>query len=80
MQLLRIRPCFSVHKTIKLLVFAEAVGSCLGEIGPMDFSTIALQHAENALDSKAADLLQDRKLQWVFIMLTQINIALTDNW
>ncbi|XP_076184293.1 serine-protein kinase ATM isoform X3 [Aptenodytes patagonicus] len=58
----------------------EAVGSCLGEIGPMDFSTIALQHAENALDSKAADLLEDRKLQWVFIMLTQINIALTDNF
>uniref|UniRef100_A0A663LSW0 non-specific serine/threonine protein kinase n=1 Tax=Athene cunicularia TaxID=194338 RepID=A0A663LSW0_ATHCN len=57
----------------------EAVGSCLGEIGPMDFSTIALQRAENALDSKAADLLGDRKLQWVFIMLTQINIALTDN-
>lgn len=57
----------------------EAVGSCLGEIGPMDFSTIALQHAENALDSKAADLLEDKKLQWVFIMLTQINTALTDN-
>ncbi|NXY15996.1 ATM kinase, partial [Atrichornis clamosus] len=57
----------------------EAVGSCLGEIGPMDFSTIALQHAENALDSRAADLLEDRKLQWVFIMLIQINTALTDN-
>ncbi|XP_052668315.1 serine-protein kinase ATM isoform X2 [Harpia harpyja] len=57
----------------------EAVGSCLGEIGPMDFSTIALQRAENALDSKAVDLLEDRKLQCVFIMLTQINIALTDN-
>ncbi|XP_048790883.1 serine-protein kinase ATM isoform X2 [Lagopus muta] len=57
----------------------EAVGSCLGEIGPMDFSTIALQHAENALDSKAVDLVEDRKLQWVFIMLTQINTALTDN-
>ncbi|NWQ76792.1 ATM kinase, partial [Columbina picui] len=57
----------------------EAVGSCLGEIGPMDFSTIALQHAGNALDSKAADLLEDRKLQCVFIMLTQINTALTDN-
>ncbi|XP_010143177.1 PREDICTED: serine-protein kinase ATM [Buceros rhinoceros silvestris] len=56
----------------------EAVGSCLGEIGPMDFSTIALQHAENALDSKAVDLLEDRKHQWVFIMLTQINTALTD--
>ncbi|XP_069739549.1 serine-protein kinase ATM [Phaenicophaeus curvirostris] len=57
----------------------EAVGSCLGEIGPMDFSTIALQHAENALDSKAADLLEKKNLQWVFIMLTQINVALTDN-
>ncbi|NXW30571.1 ATM kinase, partial [Phaetusa simplex] len=57
----------------------EAVGGCLGEIGPMDFSTIALQRAENALDSKAVDLLEDRKLQWVFIMLTQINTALTDN-
>ncbi|XP_075347105.1 serine-protein kinase ATM [Mycteria americana] len=57
----------------------EAVGSCLGEIGPMDFSTIALQRAENVLDSKAVDLLEDRKLQWVFIVLTQINIALTDN-
>ncbi|KAM6385450.1 serine-protein kinase ATM isoform 4-T10 [Alca torda] len=57
----------------------EAVGGCLGEIGPMDFSTIALQRAENALDSKAVDLLEDRKLQWVFVMLTQINTALTDN-
>ncbi|NWW94397.1 ATM kinase, partial [Rhynochetos jubatus] len=57
----------------------EAVGSCLGEIGPMDFSTIALQRAENALDSKAMDLFEDRKHQWVFIMLTHINTALTDN-
>ncbi|NXF07653.1 ATM kinase, partial [Smithornis capensis] len=57
----------------------EAVGSCLGEIGPMDFSTIALQRAENALDSRAVDLFEDRKCQWVFIMLTQINTALTDN-
>ncbi|XP_009997696.1 PREDICTED: serine-protein kinase ATM [Chaetura pelagica] len=57
----------------------EAVGSCLGEIGPMDFSTIALQRAESALGSKAVDILEDRNLQWVFIMLTQINTALTDN-
>ncbi|KAI1242007.1 hypothetical protein IHE44_0005519 [Lamprotornis superbus] len=47
----------------------EAVGSCLGEIGPMDFSTTALQCAENALDSRAADLLEDRKLQCVFIII-----------
>uniref|UniRef100_A0A8C9U8F7 non-specific serine/threonine protein kinase n=1 Tax=Serinus canaria TaxID=9135 RepID=A0A8C9U8F7_SERCA len=57
----------------------EAVGSCLGEIGPMDFSTTALQRAENGLDSRAANLLEDRKLQCVFIMLIQINTALTDN-
>ncbi|XP_062423249.1 serine-protein kinase ATM [Rhea pennata] len=60
-------------------VVLEAVGSCLGEIGPVDFSTIALQHTENVLDSKAVYLLEDRKLQWVFVMLTQINTALTDN-
>lgn len=46
----------------------------------MDFSTTALQRAENALDSRAADLFEDRKLQCVFIMLVQINTALTDNW
>nr|XP_021385049.1 serine-protein kinase ATM isoform X1 [Lonchura striata domestica]XP_021385050.1 serine-protein kinase ATM isoform X1 [Lonchura striata domestica] len=57
----------------------EAVGSCLGEIGPMDFSTTALQRTENALDSRAAGLFEDRKLQCVFIMLIQINTALTDN-
>ncbi|NXH12272.1 ATM kinase, partial [Bucco capensis] len=57
----------------------EAVGRCLGEIGPMDFSTIALQHAEKTLDSRAVHLLEDRSLQWVFIMLSHINSALTDN-
>ncbi|NXU56060.1 ATM kinase, partial [Turnix velox] len=57
----------------------EAVGSCLGEIGPMDFSTIALQRAENTLDTRAAASFEDRKHQCVFIMLTQINTALTDN-
>uniref|UniRef100_H0ZQW0 Serine-protein kinase ATM n=1 Tax=Taeniopygia guttata TaxID=59729 RepID=H0ZQW0_TAEGU len=57
----------------------EAVGSCLGEIGPMDFSTTALQRTENALDSTSAGLFEDRKLQCVFIMLIKINTALTDN-
>lgn len=68
------------RKTIKWHAFAEAVGSCLGEIGPMDFSTTALQRTENALDSTSAGLFEDRKLQCVFIMLIQINTALTDNW
>ncbi|CAM5075810.1 unnamed protein product [Natator depressus] len=57
----------------------EAVGSCLGELGPIDFSTITLQHSKNAFYSKAADLFEDRELQWVFIMLTLINNALIDD-
>uniref|UniRef100_A0A7M4F6F5 non-specific serine/threonine protein kinase n=1 Tax=Crocodylus porosus TaxID=8502 RepID=A0A7M4F6F5_CROPO len=56
----------------------EAVGSCLGEVGPIDFSTIALQHSKNVSYSKATDLFEDGKLQLVFIMLTQINNALID--
>uniref|UniRef100_A0A8D0HPH1 Uncharacterized protein n=1 Tax=Sphenodon punctatus TaxID=8508 RepID=A0A8D0HPH1_SPHPU len=56
----------------------EAVGSCLGEVGPIDFSTIALPHNKNISYSKAADLFEDRELQWVFIMLTLINNALID--
>uniref|UniRef100_A0A8C8SAM0 non-specific serine/threonine protein kinase n=1 Tax=Pelusios castaneus TaxID=367368 RepID=A0A8C8SAM0_9SAUR len=57
----------------------EAVGSCLGELGPIDFSTITLQHSKNALHSKGADLFENRELQWVFIMLTLINNALIDD-
>uniref|UniRef100_A0A8C3RPQ8 non-specific serine/threonine protein kinase n=1 Tax=Chelydra serpentina TaxID=8475 RepID=A0A8C3RPQ8_CHESE len=57
----------------------EAVGSCLGELGPIDFSTITLQHSKNAFYSKAADLFEDRELQWIFIMLTLINNALIDD-
>uniref|UniRef100_K7FFL2 non-specific serine/threonine protein kinase n=1 Tax=Pelodiscus sinensis TaxID=13735 RepID=K7FFL2_PELSI len=57
----------------------EAVGSCLGELGPIDFSTITLQHRKNAFSSKAADLFEDRERQWVFIMLTLINSALIDD-
>ncbi|XP_069496513.1 serine-protein kinase ATM isoform X1 [Ambystoma mexicanum] len=57
----------------------EAVGSCLGEMGPIDFSTIALQHSKDASYSIAANLFEDKELQWVFIILTLINNALTDN-
>uniref|UniRef100_A0A803T187 FAT domain-containing protein n=1 Tax=Anolis carolinensis TaxID=28377 RepID=A0A803T187_ANOCA len=56
----------------------EAVGSCLGEIGPISFSTTALQHNKNMSCLSAADLFEDRELQWVFIMLTLINNALID--
>ncbi|CAI5773239.1 serine-protein kinase ATM isoform X1 [Podarcis lilfordi] len=56
----------------------DAVGSCLGEIGPINFSTTALQHTKSASSSSAVDLFEDRELQWVFIMLTLINNALID--
>ncbi|XP_078513177.1 serine-protein kinase ATM [Lissotriton helveticus] len=57
----------------------EAVGSCLGEVGPIDFSTIALQRSNDASCSTASNMFEDKELQWVFIMLTLINNALTDN-
>ncbi|XP_042315979.1 serine-protein kinase ATM isoform X2 [Sceloporus undulatus] len=56
----------------------EAVGSCLGEIGPISFSTTALQHNKIVSCFSAADLFENRELQWVFIMLTLINNALLD--
>ncbi|XP_061484637.1 serine-protein kinase ATM isoform X2 [Rhineura floridana] len=56
----------------------EAVGSCLGEIGPINFSTTALQHSKSTSCLNAVDLFEDRELQWVFIMLTLINNALID--
>ncbi|KAJ6662351.1 hypothetical protein lerEdw1_012515 [Lerista edwardsae] len=56
----------------------EAVGSCLGEIGPINFSTTALQLHKSASYLSAVDLFEDRELQWAFIVLTVINNALTD--
>nr|XP_056714051.1 serine-protein kinase ATM [Euleptes europaea] len=55
----------------------EAVGSCLGEIGPINFSTTALQHSKSAYS--AVNLFDDRELQCTFIMLCLINNALIDH-
>ncbi|XP_066475514.1 serine-protein kinase ATM [Tiliqua scincoides] len=55
-----------------------AVGSCLGEIGPINFSTTALQLHKSASYLSAVDLFEDRELQWAFIMLTVINNVLID--
>ncbi|XP_026541131.1 serine-protein kinase ATM isoform X1 [Notechis scutatus] len=63
----------TVHSTDAIL---EAVGSCLGEIGPINFSTIALQHSKNGSSSNTCDLFEDRELQWVFVILTLINNSL----
>lgn len=63
-----------------ILIFAEAVGSCLGEIGPISFSTTALQHNKSTSYYSAVDLFEDRGLQCTFIMLSLINNALIDHW
>ncbi|XP_028903598.1 serine-protein kinase ATM isoform X1 [Ornithorhynchus anatinus] len=57
----------------------EAVGSCLGEVGPIDFSTIALQHRKDASYSKALDLFENKELQWAFVMLMLLNNTLVED-
>ncbi|XP_070480934.1 serine-protein kinase ATM isoform X2 [Equus przewalskii] len=57
----------------------EAVGSCLGELGPIDFSTIAVQHSKDTSYTKALELFEDKELQWTFIMLTYLNNTLVED-
>ncbi|KAK7810840.1 LOW QUALITY PROTEIN: hypothetical protein U0070_020005 [Myodes glareolus] len=57
----------------------EAVGRCLGEIGPLDFSTIAVQHNKDTSYTKAHGLPEDKDLQWTLIMLTALNNALVED-
>uniref|UniRef100_A0A452QIL7 Serine-protein kinase ATM n=1 Tax=Ursus americanus TaxID=9643 RepID=A0A452QIL7_URSAM len=57
----------------------EAVGSCLGEVGPVDFSTIALQHSGDTSSTKAPELFEDKELQWTFITLTYLNNTLVED-
>ncbi|KAJ7995488.1 hypothetical protein DPEC_G00245090 [Dallia pectoralis] len=55
----------------------EAAGSCLGELGPVDLSTIALLHGKDQLFARAASLYSDVEPQSLFIILNCINNALT---
>ncbi|XP_028818161.1 serine-protein kinase ATM isoform X2 [Denticeps clupeoides] len=55
----------------------EAAGSCLGELGPVDLSTIALHHSKDEVYENAADLFPDPESRWIFIILTCMNNALT---
>ncbi|XP_051534451.1 serine-protein kinase ATM isoform X2 [Myxocyprinus asiaticus] len=55
----------------------EAVGRCLGELGPVNLSTIALHHGKDQLYAKAAHLFLDVPLQWIFIILNCMDNALT---
>ncbi|XP_036180382.1 serine-protein kinase ATM isoform X2 [Myotis myotis] len=57
----------------------EAVGSCLGEVGPVDFSTIAIQHSKDTSYIKALELFEDKELQWTLIMLTYLNNTLVED-
>lgn len=55
----------------------EAAGGCLGELGPVDFSTIALLHGRDPLYEKAASLFTSTESQCVYIILNCMNDALT---
>ncbi|KAM6946333.1 serine-protein kinase ATM [Aplochiton taeniatus] len=54
-----------------------ATGSCLGELGPVDLSTIALLHGRDQLISRAVSLFSSTENQAVFIVLSCMNNALT---
>ncbi|MBN3300154.1 ATM kinase, partial [Amia calva] len=56
----------------------EAAGRCLGELGPVDFSTIALLHKKDQVTFRAGQLFHDREFQCVFVILNSINTALMD--
>lgn len=56
----------------------EAAGSCLGELGPIDFSTIALLHGRDPLYEKAGSLFTSTESQCLYIILNCINDALTE--
>lgn len=55
----------------------EAAGNCLGELGPVDFSTFALLHGRDPLYEKAVFLFTSTELQCLFIILSCMNNALT---
>ncbi|XP_038141476.1 serine-protein kinase ATM [Cyprinodon tularosa] len=55
----------------------EAAGTCLGELGPVDFSTIALLHGRDPLYERAASLFASTELQHLYIILNCMNDALT---
>ncbi|XP_066511955.1 serine-protein kinase ATM-like isoform X1 [Hoplias malabaricus] len=55
----------------------EAVGGCLGELGPVDLSTIALHHGKDQIYTQAAALYPDILPQWIFIILSCMDNALT---
>uniref|UniRef100_A0AAQ5XCA8 non-specific serine/threonine protein kinase n=1 Tax=Amphiprion ocellaris TaxID=80972 RepID=A0AAQ5XCA8_AMPOC len=57
----------------------EVAGSCLGELGPVDFSTIALLHGRDPLYEKAVSLFTSTESQCLYIILNCMNDALTQH-
>uniref|UniRef100_A0A8C3VYE6 Serine-protein kinase ATM n=1 Tax=Catagonus wagneri TaxID=51154 RepID=A0A8C3VYE6_9CETA len=57
----------------------EAVGRCLGEVGPIDFSTIAIQHSKDTSYTKALELFEDKEHHWTLMMLTYLNNTLVED-
>lgn len=55
-----------------------AAGSCLGELGPVNFSTTALLRGREPLYEKAASLFESSESRCVYIVLSCINDTLTD--
>ncbi|XP_030599575.1 serine-protein kinase ATM-like [Archocentrus centrarchus] len=55
----------------------EAAGSCLGQLGPVDFSNIALLHGRDPLYEKAVSLFTSTESQCLYIVLNCMNNALT---
>lgn len=53
------------------------MGCCLGEVGPVDFSTIALLHGRDPLYERSATLFTSPELQQLYVALSCMNDALT---
>ena len=49
-------------------------------MGPIDFSTIAIQHSKDTSYTKALELFEDKELQWTFVVLTYLNNTLVEDW
>uniref|UniRef100_A0A8C5M9Z2 non-specific serine/threonine protein kinase n=1 Tax=Leptobrachium leishanense TaxID=445787 RepID=A0A8C5M9Z2_9ANUR len=75
--LLQLSKCAMHHQNGKEVL--DAVGCCLGELGPIDFSTIALQHTKDPVYCKDTDILEGKELRSVLVILTLVNNAMIDH-
>uniref|UniRef100_A0A669EAW1 non-specific serine/threonine protein kinase n=1 Tax=Oreochromis niloticus TaxID=8128 RepID=A0A669EAW1_ORENI len=50
----------------------EAAGSCLGELGPVDLSNIALLHGRDPLYEKAVSLFESTESQCLYILMCSV--------